>query len=204
VWFIYIRPQYLAIGGFLLSALFGFLICRSNLQTGSDYFMLPLLLCGPGASLLVVPLTALAVSDLKPAEISQSAAFNNMMRQMGGSFGIALINIYIVHRATYNRTALIFHVTATDSLTAEGMQAFIRNFMAHGSTFLEGGKKAVLALEANVVKQTYLMSYMNAFFLIGLMNACCIPLVIITIKKRKRWPNQQRVRRYLIIDLMPV
>jgi DHA2 family multidrug resistance protein len=180
-----VKPQYLAIAGFLLSAMFGLLISRSNLDTGSDYFLIPLLLRGPGASLLVVPLTALAVSDLKPADIPQGAALNNMMRQMGGSFGIALINTYIAHRAAYNRTALIAHITPSDSLTAQRMQGYIRNFMNHGATYLEATKKAVMTLEATVVKQTLLMSYMNAFFLIALLNACCIPLVIITIKRKK-------------------
>ena len=180
-----IRPQYLAVGGFLLSALFGFLISKANLETGSDFFMIPLLLRGPGASLLVVPLTALAVSDLKPADIPQGAALNNMMRQMGGSFGIALINTYIAHRAAYNRTALISHITGSDPLTNQRMQLYIRNFMNHGATYLEATKKALIGLESTVVRQTSLMSYMNAFFLIALLNACCIPLVLITIRKKR-------------------
>lgn len=180
-----VKPQYLAIAGFLLSALFGLLICRSNLESGAGYFMIPLLLRGPGASLLVVPLTALAVSDLKPADIPQGAALNNMMRQMGGSFGIALINTYIAHRAAYNRTALVSHITSYDAPTRERTQLLIRNFLAHGSSYLEATKRALGALEATVVRQTFLMSYMNAFLLIALLNCCCIPLVVITIRKKR-------------------
>ncbi|SDZ80013.1 DHA2 family efflux MFS transporter permease subunit [Pedobacter hartonius] len=180
-----VKPQYLAFGGFLLSALFGLLISKANLETGSDFFMIPLLLRGPGASLLVVPLTALAVSDLKPADIPQGAALNNMMRQMGGSFGIALINTYIAHRAAYNRNALITHVTSSDALTAQRMQLYTRNFMDHGSTYLEATKKALIVLESTIVRQTTLMSYMNAFLLIAVLNACCIPLVLITIRKKR-------------------
>jgi hypothetical protein len=142
----------------LLSALFGFLISKANLQTGSEFFMIPLLLRGPGASLLVVPLTALAVSDLKPGDIPQGAALNNMMRQMGGSFEIALINTYIAHRAAYNRTALITHITGSDAPTAERMHLYIRNFMNHGATYLEATKKALIGLESTVVRQTSLMS----------------------------------------------
>lgn len=180
-----IKPQYLAIGGFLLSAMFGFLISGANLSAGSDFFMVPLLLRGPGASLLVVPLTALAVSDLKPADIPQGAALNNMMRQMGGSFGIALINTYIAHRAAANRTALIAHVTPSDRWTQERLQGLVRNFMSQGESYFEASRKALGALEATVVKQTFLMSYMNAFFLIAILNACCIPLVIVTIRKKR-------------------
>jgi DHA2 family multidrug resistance protein len=135
--------------------------------------------------LLIVPLTALAVSELKPAEIPQGAALNNMMRQMGGSFGIALINTYIAHREAANRTALITHVTASDPQTIDRQQSLIHNFMAHGSNYLHALQQSIGALENIVVRQTFLLSYMDAFLLLAILNACCIPLVIITIKKRK-------------------
>lgn len=179
-----VRPQYVIITGFLFSGIFGFLMSGSNLETGSDYFFIPLIFRGVGNALLIVPLTMLAVSELKPAEIPQGAALNNMMRQMGGSFGIALINTYIAHRAAANRNALITHVTASDPKTIMRQQSLIHNFMSHGSDYLKAVQQSIGALENTVIKQTFLLSYMDAFFLLALLNACCIPLVIMTIKKR--------------------
>ena len=179
-----LRPQYLIITGFLFSAIFGYMMSGSNLQTGGAYFFIPLLFRGVGAALLIVPLTALAVSELKPSDIPQGAALNNMMRQMGGSFGIALINTYIANRAAANRTSLISHVTASDSETHQRMQSFIGNFMAHGATYLRAAQQAIGAMENTVVRQTFLLSYMDAFLLLAIMNAACIPLVLMTIKKR--------------------
>ncbi|WP_259066567.1 DHA2 family efflux MFS transporter permease subunit [Mucilaginibacter sp. X4EP1] len=179
-----LRPQYLIITGFLFSAIFGWLMSGSNLETGGAYFFIPLIFRGLGAALLIVPLTALAVSELKPADIPQGAALNNMMRQMGGSFGIALINTYIAKRAAANRTALIAHVTESDPATQQRLRGFINNLMAHGSTYLRALQQAVGGLENTVVRQTFLLSYMDAFLLLATMNAMCIPLVIMTIKKR--------------------
>jgi len=179
-----VRPQYLIITGFALSAIFGYMMSGSNLETGSASFFLPLIFRGLGAALLIVPLTALAVSELKPADIPQGAALNNMMRQMGGSFGIALINTFIAQRAAVNRTALITHVTSTDAATHDRIQLGIKNFMAHGATYLQAVQQAIGALEGAIVRQTFLLSYMNAFLLLAAMNAACIPLVVITIKKR--------------------
>jgi DHA2 family multidrug resistance protein len=181
-----IRPQYLIIGGFGLTAAFGFLMSRSNLESGDANFLLPLIFRGLGAALLIVPLTALAVSELKPADIPQGASLNNMMRQMGGSFGIALTNTYIAHREAINRTALITHVTAYDDLTRQRQQSYISNFMAYGSSYLRALAQSVEALERVVVRQTFLLSYMDAFLLLAVLNGCCIPLVILTIKKRQK------------------
>jgi MFS transporter, DHA2 family, multidrug resistance protein len=179
-----VRPQYLIILGFGMSAIFGYLMSGSNLESGSANFFIPLLFRGVGAALLIVPLTALAVSELKPSDIPQGAALNNMMRQMGGSFGIALINTFIAHRAAANRTALITNITSTDPATHERIQTGISHFMSEGATYMQALRQAMGALEAAVVRQTYLMSYMNAFLLLAIMNAGCILLVVITIKKR--------------------
>lgn len=181
-----VRPQYMIILGFGMSAVFGYMMSGSNLETGSAYFFIPLVCRGLGAALLIVPLTALAVSELKPAEIPQGAALNNMMRQMGGSFGIALINTYIAHREANNRTALITHVTSSDPQTITRQEVLIRNFMAHGSTYLRAVQQSLGALENIVVRQSFLLSYMDAFLLLALLNACCIPLVMMTIKKRSK------------------
>jgi DHA2 family multidrug resistance protein len=188
-----LRPQYLIITGFLFSAIFGFLMSRSNLETGNAYFFIPLIFRGLGAALLIVPLTALAVSELKPQDIPQGAALNNMMRQMGGSFGIALINTYIANRAAVNRTALVTHITAADPGTQMRLQSFVRNFMAHGATYLRAMQQAIGGLENTVVRQTFLLSYTDAFLLLAIMNALCIPLVLMTIKKRKAGTPQKPV-----------
>ena len=184
-----IRPQYLIICGFAMSAIFGYLMSGSNLESGSPNFFIALIFRGVGAALLIVPLTALAVSELKPADIPQGAALNNMMRQMGGSFGIALINTFIAHRAAANRTALIANVTSTDPATAARIQAGVTRFMSYGATYWQAFRQAIGALEATVVRQTYLMSYMNAFLLLATLNAACIPLVIVTILKKRTAPK---------------
>lgn len=181
-----LRPQYLIITGFAFSAIFGLLMSKSNLQTGNAYFFIPLIFRGLGAALLIVPLTALAVSELEPKDIPQGAALNNMMRQMGGSFGIALINTFIAHRAAFNRQSLVSHATADNPATAERLHAAVLNFMAHGANAFNAGKQALAALEATVNRQTYLMSYMDAFLLLASMNFVCIFLVIITIKKKRK------------------
>jgi len=109
-----------------------------------------------------------------------------MMRQMGGSFGIALINTYIAHRAADNRNSLVTHITATDLPTQDRLRLATARFVSTGSTVYDAGRRALAALEATVERQTFLMSYMDAFLLLALLNACCIPLLMTTIRKKKK------------------
>ncbi|WP_225976275.1 hypothetical protein [Mucilaginibacter ginsenosidivorax] len=107
-----------------------------------------------------------------------------MMRQLGGSFGIALINTFISHRAAANRNALVSHIMATDPATNARLSFAVKKLIDHGATCLTATQQALAILEQTVVRQTYLLSYMNAFLLLSILNACCIILAVLTIKKK--------------------
>jgi len=181
-----VRPQWLVILGFAFTALFTWQLSHSNLESGREQFWWPLIYRALGAALLIVPLTALAVSELQPKDIPQGAALNNMMRQMGGSFGIALINTYIAHRAANVRYSLVSHITGSDLPTQIRLRQATEHFAATATSAYEAGQQALAALEGAVVRQTYLISYMDAFRLLAVLNAACILLVLVTIKRKKK------------------
>ncbi|MCR8557345.1 DHA2 family efflux MFS transporter permease subunit [Mucilaginibacter sp. BJC16-A38] len=183
-----IRPQILIVSGFLLCGVFTFMMSGTNQSAGPAYYFIPLVFRGLGTALLLVPLTSLAVSALKPQEIPQGAALSNMSRQLGGSFGIALINTYIAHRAAWNRLSLITHITGEDPQTADRLQSLKNYFLTHGATLQHAYQEAIGALELTVRKQTFLLSYLDAFLLLSMVNFCCIPLVLLTIKKKRMAP----------------
>jgi DHA2 family multidrug resistance protein len=180
-----LRPQWLVIAGFGFTALFTWQLSHSNLESGSSQFAVPLVYRALGAALLIVPLTALAVSELQPKDIPQGAALNNMMRQMGGSFGIALINTFIAHRLAWNRSSLVSHLTAYDLPTQLRLRQATQYFASTATSVYQAGQQALAALEGAVVRQSYLISYMDAFRLLAILNACCIPLVLVTIRRKK-------------------
>src|SRR6185436_7887869 len=105
-----IPPQVLASLGFFFFYLFTYTLGKSNLASGESNFYFPLILRGVGLSLLFVPLTALAFSEVQPRDLSQATGLNNMMRQLGGSFGIALITTIIHLRQGFHRSVLLEHV----------------------------------------------------------------------------------------------
>jgi len=96
-------PQIMATIGFLLFFLFTEMLRHSTLESGWGDFALPLIVRGLGLSLLFVPLTTLALSGLTGKDIAQGTGLNNMMRQLGGSFGIAIITTMLHLRQGYHR-----------------------------------------------------------------------------------------------------
>jgi DHA2 family multidrug resistance protein len=176
-------PQPLILIGFVLTALYSWLVSQSTLATSSSDFFWPLIIRGIGLACISVPLTTLALTGLHGRDIGQGAALNNMMRQLGGSFGIAFINTYIVHRMATHRNTLISHLSIYDTATQERLNQLTHGFMSRGASLATAKQQAYMALEGTVVRQSTLLSYMDAFVLVAIFFLACVPLIIAVRRK---------------------
>lgn len=170
-------PQIMATVGFILFFLFTFTLSNSNLSSGESDFYLPLILRGVGLSFLFVPLTTLALGSLKPTEVAQGTGLNNMMRQLGGSFGIAVITTLLHLRQGMHRNHLVEHVNTYSSAFNERLAGITNNFVAKGFSFEQAQAMAYKAIDGAVTKQSYLLSYMDGFWFTGVFFIFCIPLL---------------------------
>ncbi|HYK76930.1 MAG TPA: DHA2 family efflux MFS transporter permease subunit [Daejeonella sp.] len=172
-----IPAQFMATGGMILFFVFSHMLSKSTLSSGTSDFFLPLVIRGAGMALLFVPLTTLAMQDLKGTEIGQGAGLNNMMRQLGGSFGIASLTTLLHLRQGFHRNTLIEHVNAYNPAFTERFNMLVKNFMAKGFTLLDAQQAATKAMEGMVVKQTMLLTFTDAYWIVGLILLCSIPLL---------------------------
>lgn len=172
-----IPAQFMATIGMFLFFVFCAMLSNSTLQSGTGDFFLPLMIRGVGMALLFVPLTTLAIQDLKGPEIGQGSGLNNMMRQLGGSFGIAALTTLIHVRQGFHRSNLLVTINEYNPAFTERLNAFIKSFMARGYTYLDAKKLAIKAIEGTVTKQSLLLTYSDAYWIAGLIMLCSIPLL---------------------------
>lgn len=151
-------------------------------STGAEHFYWLLIVRGVGLGLLFVPITTLSLSTLKGAEIGDGAAFTGMMRQLGGSFGIALITTYIARHNILHRADLVSHLDPTKFALQERLTGLTQMFMGKGSAFNVAQEQALKILDLSLTKQAAVMSYMDVFLGIGIVFLICVPFVLL-IKK---------------------
>jgi len=177
-------PQIMATIGFVLFFLFTYTLSKSNLNSGEADFYFPLILRGVGLSFLFVPLTALALGSVEPKHLAQATGLNNMMRQLGGSFGIALITTLIHLRSGFHRTNLLDHVNQYDPAFTARFQAMYQSFISKGYAVADATSAALKAIDVAVIKQTFLLSYMDGFWFTGIFFVFSIPLLYLQKIKR--------------------
>ncbi len=172
-----VPAQFMATGGMFLFFVFCYMLSKSTLSSGTGDFFWPLVIRGFGMALLFVPLTTLAMQDLKGSEIGQGSGLNNMSRQLGGSFGIAALTTLIHVRQGYHRSNLVTNVNEYNPAFTQKLSGLINGFMAKGSSYLDAKLMAMKAIEGSVIKQTMLLTYNDAYWVAGMVMLCSIPLL---------------------------
>ena len=179
-----ISPLAMIFTGIGLFILFSWQMSRLDLSAGRADISVPLIWRGVGLAIITVPLTALAVSGLEPKDMPQGAALNNMMRQLGGSFGIALVNTFLTNRNAVHRTDLVSHLTPGDPLLAERLNGYTSYFITKGAAGLEAQEKALKLLDTAVVRQSNMLSFGDAYLLIGTVFLLALPLLLLALGKK--------------------
>ncbi|MEH0157728.1 DHA2 family efflux MFS transporter permease subunit [Limibacter armeniacum] len=173
-----VAPKYLIMIGFSMFAVFCFWMSGASPEAGFAFFFMPLMLRGVAMSSLSVPLSNQAVSGLSSEKMPQGIAINNMMRQLGGAFGIAMMNTYLARTFAANRGHLISYVTPDSPDVLDRLNAFISGFVAKGMSLADAQHAAYGMLEKMVDKQAYLLTYLESFRLVGAFFVCILPLLL--------------------------
>ena len=174
-----VSKRLLSAAGFVLFSLALYLLSRSTLESGRHDFVLPLMWRGIGLALMFVPVMTLALVGLQGPDIAQGSGLTNMMRQLGGSFGVALITTFVQRTAWAHRASLLSHLSPFDPAAQARVEGFTQGLILRGSTPVVARQQAYAALELTVQRQTYLMSYMDAFRIIAVFFLVCVPLVLL-------------------------
>ncbi|MFI5186741.1 MAG: DHA2 family efflux MFS transporter permease subunit [Chitinophagales bacterium] len=173
------KQQYLVSLGllsFFFFCLWGYTILTPD--TPKSAFFWPLILRGAAMGLLFIPITTLSLSTLKGRQIGEGAAFTGMMRQLGGSFGVAIISTFMSRKIIVHRSALVGNLDVTNPALQNKIVALQQGFISKGATPDIALKSAYKALDYSVTKQAAVLSYMDAFLFIGIIFLICIPFVL--------------------------
>ena len=167
-------PLYYIVAGFALFSVFGFYSGTLNGQAGPWDFYGAQLLRVVAVTLLNLPLINQALAGLGPKEFPAAIALNNMIRQLGGAFGIALANTYVARAFAQHRADLVAHLDPGNPLLIDRLRHL-------GSSVLQGYR----ILDLQVDRQAYLLAYLDTFRLVGLFFALALPFTYLLRTRKK-------------------
>jgi DHA2 family multidrug resistance protein len=165
--------------GFALFIVFVWQLSGMNLNTNANNFFWPLIIRGIGLGLLFVPLLTITLFPLHSKDIPQGAAMTNMVRQLGGSFGIAMATTFISVRSVFHYSHLSEHISIYSQSTYDRLNAYTGLFVSKGKDIGSAQLSSVAALKGSVYKQAMVLTYNDVFIIVGVFFAICIPLLLL-------------------------
>jgi len=155
------------------------LYMMTSLTLGMDYWSLafPRLLQGFAVGFIFVPLSTLTLATVRRDKLVNATAIYGVMRNIGGSVGIALSTTLLAQRSQFHQATLVSHITVWDPETRERLATWAKHFAAQGADAFTAERRAMAMLYRETVTQAHLLAYTDDFWMLALLFAA-VPLLL--------------------------
>ena len=177
-------PRLMVVIGYVAFSTFCFIMSTYNMDASNGDFVYALVIRGIGLAFVNVPLINQSVSTLSPRELPTGIAIVNMMRQVGGAFGVAITNTYVTQRMAVHRGDLTSNLQPGDMLTMERLNAMTQGLAARGVNAFDAVTGAYKNMDLIISRQALMLSYLDTFKLAGLFFVVSFPLLFLLKRKK--------------------
>jgi MFS transporter, DHA2 family, multidrug resistance protein len=129
--------------------------------------------------MMFVPLTTITLASLSPRELPQGAGLYNFFRQLGGSFGIAVIATLLTRYTAQFKAVLAEHVTAYDPTSLGRLGQLTRGMMATGVDAGTAQHRAFALLDRTLTLQASVIAYGRIYMLSAAIILALVPLLLL-------------------------
>jgi DHA2 family multidrug resistance protein len=181
----YVDERLMLAVGFAILGYSTILLSRINLQVSMVSIIVPNVLNGFSGGLIFVPLTTMAMGRLRKEQIGNASGIYNLMRNIGGSIGIASVTTLLVRGSQKHQSYLAANITAGSPGVAETLHGLQAKLSMGGVDSYAAFQKALGTLYEGMQRQASLLAYTDDFRLLGCLSLLCIPLALLFHRVRK-------------------
>jgi len=172
-----ISPRIVVAFGILLFAYTAWLMGHYTLATSARGIVNVLILQGIAFSCLFIPLTTVALATIPRHRLPDATGLNSLLRQTGGSVGLAVFATLLTRFAIKARDAMLPSLTADRPMVLARLAGIRRMLEARGMSSAAAQSTAARMLDGQIRQQAMVMSFEKLFYLSGICFLCVLPLV---------------------------
>jgi MFS transporter, DHA2 family, multidrug resistance protein len=173
-----VNSRYLIMFGFSVLGYSTYQFSNINLEISISSIVWPSIISGFAMGFIFVPLTTMALGTLSNEQMGNASGVFNLMRNTGGSVGIATVTTFLARWAQVHQAAMVSHLTPYDPAYQERLKQMTEAFAARGGTVV-AQQQAYSGLYGTLVRQAMLLSYVDVFRLLSFLCFLCIPATLL-------------------------
>jgi MFS transporter, DHA2 family, multidrug resistance protein len=164
--------------GFVMLATSSFMLSNINLQVSQLTVIWPSVINGIAISFIFVPLTTITMSQLAQQQIGNASGLYNLMRNLGGSIGIAFVTTMLARGAQVHQALMVGHLTPADPAFVQRLAATTKS-LAQQNDPVTAKTQAYATIYNTLDQQAHLWAFVDVFVLFGALAICGIPLIFL-------------------------
>ncbi len=137
-------------------------------NSGIDQLRWSQLVRAMGQPLIMVPLSTVATAGLPTAQAGSASGLFNMMRNLGGSFGIAAVATLLTQREQFHSNRLGEAVSQFNPAAQEAINQATQYFVSRGADLTTAQSQAIASIANRVRQQAYIQAFNDCFYFIGI------------------------------------
>jgi MFS transporter, DHA2 family, multidrug resistance protein len=161
-------PRLVIAVGFVLFAASNFMNIYMTTDYATDQLFWPDVVRAIGQALVMTPLSAVATAGIEAENAGSASGLFNMMRNLGGAVGIAVLQTLLTKREQYHSNVLMQSVSMFEQATRTRLEQLTQYFVSHGAIDrTDALHRAYVAIGLVVQKQAFILAFSDTFYLLG-------------------------------------
>ena len=161
-------------------------LAHMTTQSGLEDTRFALIWRGLGLGFLFAPINQIAYGELDPRHAQQASGLINLARQLGGSFGIAVLGTYVQHQAAVHRADLVSNINYANPQFVSRFHEMVAYFMSLGQSMTQATQTAWKSIDLTVTRQAQVLSYNDSFLMILATFLLVSPAILILRRPKAR------------------
>ena len=181
----HVDPRWLVVGGFVFFIAGSLLAINLSGNFSGPQFFSANLVRAIACSLVMTPLSAIAVADVEREHAPSAAAAFNMSRNLGGAIGIALLQTFLTKREQFHSNVLTAQISLLSAVTRARLDRMASYFMARGvSDPAVAHHEAVVAVGRVIRQQAFMLAFSDTIIFQSALLGLAL-LAVVMLKKAK-------------------
>jgi DHA2 family multidrug resistance protein len=180
-----IDARYIAFFGMMLFAVSSFMNTMMSLDYAGDQLFVPNIVRAVGQALMLAPLSAVSLGSVAPQDAAAASGISNMMRNLGGAIGTALLATIVTKREQFHSNIIGQSVDLGREEVRSRIAQLTDYFTAHGVTDpATAHHQAIIALGNLVKRQALVLGFSDAFAVLGVVLLLAGAAILLTGKPK--------------------
>jgi MFS transporter, DHA2 family, multidrug resistance protein len=181
-----IDPRKMLGMGLLIGGVTLFALSNINLEAGYWDIFWPQFVQGLSMGLLFVPLSTITMSMIPREKMGNATSLFNLMRNLGGSVGIAMVATMLSRKTQVHTNLLGANVNAYSPQARQALESARAMFMSRGADWYTATQQAYGAIWGTVLRQSVMVAFVDVFRFLTLVFILAIPLVFLMRKLKTK------------------